>query len=352
MMNNKIYKYRPLSDILFKELFYNELYFASYGELNDPLDLSTHLDFSTQNPKDLINLLYSIIKTTIISSYRKIRVIPSIEKERLINFRNDKTEVYSFCNKLFKSVEHIENLPYEKIAYEIKKIANEKNLDLFLDLYKDEINRLTNVFFKNSSVTCFSETNSNFLMWSHYASKHQGICLEFTLNEFGEFPYIININRNHNPEISTIESKEVIYWERLNKVKYEDKILPINYFAIFPIFANEHDCDLINLSKSQWYPYATYLENIFCIKTKLWEYEKEWRSIELNFKEPRQPEKRIRHYPPEALSKIFFGIRTPNEIKERIYQLINTQNPNTKFFTSILTNNGSLEFQQWQSGLD
>jgi hypothetical protein len=31
----KIYKYRPLSDFLFKELFYNEIYFASYPELND-----------------------------------------------------------------------------------------------------------------------------------------------------------------------------------------------------------------------------------------------------------------------------------------------------------------------------
>lgn len=30
-----------------------------------------------------------------------------------------------------------------------------------------------------TGVTCFSATPSNILMWSHYASKHQGVCLGF-----------------------------------------------------------------------------------------------------------------------------------------------------------------------------
>ncbi len=49
MKINKVYKDRPLSELLFKELKYNELYFASYLELNDPLDLSAKINFKPAN---------------------------------------------------------------------------------------------------------------------------------------------------------------------------------------------------------------------------------------------------------------------------------------------------------------
>ena len=51
MKANKLYKYRPLSEFLFKELRYSELYFASYVELNDPLDLSVRINFKPVDKK-------------------------------------------------------------------------------------------------------------------------------------------------------------------------------------------------------------------------------------------------------------------------------------------------------------
>ena len=32
-------------------------------------------------------------------------------------------------------------------------------------------------------VSCFSKSNDNILMWSHYSEKHTGICLEFNKDE-------------------------------------------------------------------------------------------------------------------------------------------------------------------------
>jgi hypothetical protein len=40
---NKLYKYRPLSEFLFKELLYQVLYFASYNERNGSLSLSARI---------------------------------------------------------------------------------------------------------------------------------------------------------------------------------------------------------------------------------------------------------------------------------------------------------------------
>ena len=50
----KLYRYRPITELLFKELLHQEIYLASYLELNDPLDLTTSLDFRP-NASDVID---------------------------------------------------------------------------------------------------------------------------------------------------------------------------------------------------------------------------------------------------------------------------------------------------------
>lgn len=58
----KLYKYRPLNELLFKELYYQELYFASYSELNDPLDLSARIDFTPADIQQIENLLWCLFR--------------------------------------------------------------------------------------------------------------------------------------------------------------------------------------------------------------------------------------------------------------------------------------------------
>ncbi|MDI6402869.1 hypothetical protein QLX67_12755, partial [Balneolaceae bacterium ANBcel3] len=60
-----LFKYRPLSEFLFKELYYQELYFASYFELNDPLDLSARIEFSCEKSEQVEYLIYFLFKTTL-----------------------------------------------------------------------------------------------------------------------------------------------------------------------------------------------------------------------------------------------------------------------------------------------
>ena len=52
----KLYRYRPLTEVLFKELLYSEIHLASPEELNDPLDLNGQLNFFTENEKRLEHL--------------------------------------------------------------------------------------------------------------------------------------------------------------------------------------------------------------------------------------------------------------------------------------------------------
>jgi hypothetical protein len=87
---------------------------------------------------------------------------------------------------------------------------------------------------------------------------------------------------------------------------------------------------------------------VFSTKTKPWSYEKEWRAININFGEPQHPEERIRHYPIEVLSSIYFGIRTPENTKNRIHNIFKKLNKKIQFFDCKPTNGRDLGFEIWE----
>lgn len=354
----KLYRYRPLSDFLFKELYYQELYFASYGELNDPLDLSARIEFSFEEEHQVDYLIHFLYKSTLKLSEcysDKVRLLNS----KLLSFIGDKDRVLSFRKSLVNNFiilkQRVGNLWYHDVECCVAKSIKEENIDFDFDLssFISELNRITEKFLANSHVTCFSETNDNFLMWSHYASKHSGVCLEFSLINEGLFPYAKRGQRNYDDEnykqrISEWHTKAYIYWERLRRVTYEDKQPFINFYDFSPVFENENDCDLIGLSKPWTHEFALQLELAFSTKTKPWDYEKEWRAIEINFSAPKEPEDRIRHFPIECLSAIYFGSRTPETAKKRIFRIFDSIGKSLNYFDTKPANGKELEFSRWE----
>jgi len=350
----KIYKYRPLSDFLFKELLYQEIYFASYNELNDPLDLFLRIDFSTHDIEAIEYLIYFMMKTQVYKFYENAD-IPIVNKHWISLYNNDKEKkdiIKSVKEKLDLFLKKEKNIWCDDIINIFEGILPE-NLVFDPNIFKEEIDRLTKKFLKSSYVSCFSETHNNFLMWSHYATKHSGICLEFNLNNDGLFPYERIHNRKMDVEkyknrISEWDMKSHIYWDKLDKVFYQNDQPYINFYAFAPVFENEYDCDLLGLSKSWTHKYAYELQSLFSCKTKSWEYENEWRAIEINFEKEKRPEERIRHYPIEALSAIYFGINTPEETKNRIYKMLYNKSHEIDFFEAELNGTNVIDFRYWE----
>lgn len=190
-------------------------------------------------------------------------------------------------------------------------------------------------------------------MWSHYASKHSGICLEFSLHHSSRFPYIFSgaiklDEEKYKQRISKWDKEETLYWERIHKVGYQDNPPTINFYEFSPMFDNEGDCDLTGFSKSKWHGFAFELERVFSTKTSQWEYEKEWRAIKVNIGKLQTPEERIEHYPIEALSGVYFGIRTPDEVKKRIYKILDDKKANVTYYEAQLTSGRELKFEEWE----
>ena len=354
---NKLFKYRPLSDFLFKELLYQEIYFASYDELNDPLDLSARIEFSSKERKNIEYLIWFIFKTQFeFDEFHK----SNSNYNKLLKFNEDEKARNLLMDEIFKNV-NIKLEKQEKIwTHNIIKIINESiektETDIIFDSskFQTELERITTKFLKNSYVTCFSKTNNDFLMWSHYASKHSGICLEFNIDS-GIFPFE-KYHRNFDKNKFN-KSRKIIEWDskstirmsgNLKQVIYAKEQPYVNFYNFAPVFENEDDWDLSGLNRSWTHEYANELNWVFSTKTKCWKYEDEYRIIQINFDKPKIPEKRINHYPIESLTAVYFGVNTPKKVRERIYLTISDKNSEIQFFEASLNGTNVIEFSNWE----
>lgn len=100
---------------------------------------------------------------------------------------------------------------------------------------RSTLQEMAGEFLEKRGVTCFSETNENLLMWSHYAASGTGMCLQF-------------------------DTKDAIF-SKVHCVKYVDA---------FPAVA----ADELLVDKN----YSRIFE-LYCTKSKDWSYEREWRSF-------------------------------------------------------------------------
>lgn len=141
-------------------------------------------------------------------------------------------------------------------------------------------------------VTCLSERMDSPLMWSHYANKHYGFCLEydFTHTMIKRFPDLIMAQLMLFPVIYTkkrpLISKALFDSKtKLNYLKY--KKLPPNLIKNIML-------GLLNKSED-------------------WAYEREWRILKLKSKKPTMK------LPPAR--KVFLGANMEEEAKRKIIEI-------------------------------
>lgn len=124
---------------------------------------------------------------------------------------------------------------------------------------------------KNYGVLALSEVNDNILMWSHYADKHRGICIEFErtdTNELGNY----------------------------------DHCLPVLYQQELPSF------NPLELEDSKAVTQA------LSTKGEYWKYEREWRILTYESN---------KHFPlPGNITAVIFGLNMPQKHRDAILSLL------------------------------
>lgn len=134
-------------------------------------------------------------------------------------------------------------------------------------------------------IGCLTTKNDNTLMWSHYADKHRGICIEYDIGKIYEKDNLIINKVNYNIPIIT------------NKSIADNEILEID-----------------NINR---------LIELFSIKSNEWKYEKEYRI--LYYDKERKKDGVLIDCP---IKSICFGTETSEDDKNLIYEIVKNKKGN------------------------
>ncbi|GAA4440192.1 DUF2971 domain-containing protein [Pontibacter saemangeumensis] len=192
----------------------------------------------------------------------------------IINFDCDRE---AFINFLLRSRPHLDKVELESM-YNRRVAINPKH-------FQDIASRTLIKYRENFGVACFSQDYKNYLLWSHYAKNHTGVCIGFRYNTFsGYLP------------------------------------MPVRYTKK-KIFVNHFDRNVEPLI------YLAYL------KSSVWKYEKEIRAIYFNMRE--YPDNLI-PFEKSCLLTLHFGIRVSEEDKDKIISALHiNQYSNVKVFNMV-----------------
>lgn len=138
---------------------------------------------------------------------------------------------------------------------------------------------------KAIGVSCFSTTSDNILMWSHYADKHGGVCIEY--------------------DFSLLDKLE----------KFNAFLLPVIYSNERPLLpVDKFDLENGQATQESVMRIMPNLIRAILTKSEFWGYENEWRFIALA--EPKQTIKL------PIISKIFTGANITNDDYNKVVSAI------------------------------
>jgi len=152
--------------------------------------------------------------------------------------------------------------------------------------------------FENTGVCCFSRSKESILMWSHYATKHQGFCIEFRANK----------------NIDGINPLDVNYVSEFRKAEYFEKAERAIFHLLFT-------------------------------KSDEWKYEQELRIALTNIQ---SEEDRKVPYKDNDLLSIYFGVNCQEETINRVLKLIrNNYSSQINFYVGeTLKNNYGINWKK------
>lgn len=148
---------------------------------------------------------------------------------------------------------------------------------------------------KEIGILSLTEKSDNLLMWSHYSSDHSGFVIEFD---------------ETNPFFDQRSEKDEITGH-LKKVRYSLERPEIILYD--PQLSNDENAD-------------NWINNIFWVKSKHWEYEQEWRMTytlrDCQRVVPSSPyDICLFPFPKKSINKIYIGCRTPKNISDEIQKI-------------------------------
>lgn len=184
-----------------------------------------------------------------------------------------------------------------------------------LSAFQENLNQQLVAFLAHSRVLCVSETNSNVVMWSHYAEQHRGAVIKLKcLDELDD---------------NFISARQV------------------NYSDHFPEFLSLDEWVSSNFGLSV-IDYGKLALNLAYTKHSDWKYEQEWRvHIPLMPYEAAGDGRSLFDKHPSAFDGLYLGCRMDNTVKQKLINLAVQRYPHMKIYSAKMAKHSfSLEFER------
>lgn len=298
-----------------KELLYDEMYFASKDELNDPLEMILLFELLDKDGNIWPQLLDRVL-TDINPQNNTEYVKYAIEylKSKTLNYED---LLNNFCTHKKAIIQLTsQSKSKSKSSYESELTSLLDNLKLFLSRHKPN---------SGYSVS-FSESNDDMLMWSHYSSAHKGYCLIFR-------PIKEHLSQCLSREKTKLTSSETSISIGFKEFKFESMIYDDTVKQI----------DAFKLFGSAYTGYPTHSDAMLrknnhdilaqrLTKHKCWDYERERRLLlplpenMLGGEEPCfTSTQRLFYYDFSQVKGIIFGARMPKKERDTIKEIIQSK---------------------------
>lgn len=302
------YRYRPGNELSIKELIYDELFFASVSECNDPYEGKLFAVFDN-NIDCWSNLIKIALKPFNFQTAEDL-------VKRITDFFVVRSPIY------VGEVLNISNSEFSIIA------KNEME-NALLPFVFSEIKEYIKMYVPAEQYfVSFSKSATNYLMWSHYANNHKGYCLIFR-------PINGEIKQNHKWKRTEIEHLTPKSFSQrmsfhigdafeIKDIKYLSSSEPVNAFMCFPAAVCGE-----NYSEEETQRFHNAFHTVYHRKRDVWEYEEEARLV-LSGNIPwlsgerfsLTPHQRLFHYESTQLVGIVLGAKMSKSDKQRIKEII------------------------------
>lgn len=186
---NKIYKYVRFEDAL-KIVSNNSVKLNNPSNFNDPFDSAVEIEKNDEQKSFNLILEFYLFYSLLGLLYNKNIKYSFLNKIQIAIYRlMYKFYIWIIIKQGFYSnpmLKIIIKVLFNRLSTEQKKILKEKESE-----FVDSVSSLIKDINRSIYVSCFSKRNDSILMWSHYADKHKGVCLEFERpnNDFYDVKY-------------------------------------------------------------------------------------------------------------------------------------------------------------------
>lgn len=227
---------------------------------------------------------------------------------------------------------------FENIVIRLRNEHNGKNnlnsmenmLNIRADFPRIYVDRLREIIYPKSYVTCFSSEYNISSMWGNYADRHKGVCLIYETSSNNH----INLGRledEQKKKEQTVNRESAM----LLKVDYGGEVVNRNFFESLGRLthsqvnvwltgknSNRSSCFHPNDFNKWRNKYWNDLNKICCTKMPSWSYEKEYRIMVNDFMYEVDGDICYCGYEKSQLDGVIFGLKTSLDDKIRLMEAV------------------------------